>query len=281
MPYKNLPIIALTANAVNGVHEMFLECGMNDFIAKPIELSTLDRALKKWLPQQYLQMPSADEFRAREKKAADVKKNENTYFNPDNGLVYTGGDFDTYLDILDSFVRKADSKREYINELFGKKDWKNYIIEVHSLKSSACAIGAADLSELSKKLELAGKAGDYKTILDQNAELLEQYKRISITAEDYYKLNAPQKETEKIEISSVSMPELSKEKLEEYVSSIAAAADNFDGDEIVRIAAEASAYVYNGFVLKKSFDEIIALTNDFEYESVKSELEKISEMIKA
>lgn len=52
--YKNVPIIALTANAVNGVRDMYIESGFDDFIAKPIELSALDRVLKMWLPKELI-----------------------------------------------------------------------------------------------------------------------------------------------------------------------------------------------------------------------------------
>lgn len=53
--YKNVPIIALTANAVNGAKEMFLEEGMNDFIAKPISIRELSEKILDWLPFELLE----------------------------------------------------------------------------------------------------------------------------------------------------------------------------------------------------------------------------------
>jgi len=50
--YANLPIIALTANAVSGVKEMFLENGFNDFLSKPIDIVELNSILEKWLPRE-------------------------------------------------------------------------------------------------------------------------------------------------------------------------------------------------------------------------------------
>ncbi len=50
--FKTLPIVALTANAVGDVREMFLRCGMNDFLSKPIEVRELERVLRQWLPAE-------------------------------------------------------------------------------------------------------------------------------------------------------------------------------------------------------------------------------------
>lgn len=50
--FKKLPIVALTANVVGEVRKMFLENGMNDFLAKPLELSEVERVLKEWLPRE-------------------------------------------------------------------------------------------------------------------------------------------------------------------------------------------------------------------------------------
>lgn len=52
--FATLPIIALTANAISGVREMFLQAGLNDFIAKPIETQKLHSILTQWLPQEKL-----------------------------------------------------------------------------------------------------------------------------------------------------------------------------------------------------------------------------------
>jgi CheY-like chemotaxis protein len=50
--YKTVPIVALTANAVTGMREMFLENGFNDFVSKPIDLACLEGVLSRWLPEE-------------------------------------------------------------------------------------------------------------------------------------------------------------------------------------------------------------------------------------
>ena len=59
--------------------------------------------------------------------------------------------------------------KNYITNSFAKKDWSNYIIKVHALKSTSMTIGAVPLSELAKELELSGKAADYDPILQKTA----------------------------------------------------------------------------------------------------------------
>jgi len=49
--YQKLPIIALTANVVGDVRDMFLECGMNDFLSKPLDYTEIERVLREWLPR--------------------------------------------------------------------------------------------------------------------------------------------------------------------------------------------------------------------------------------
>ena len=50
----DVPVVALTANAISGMKELFLSKGMNDFISKPIELDHLNKILQKWLPPEML-----------------------------------------------------------------------------------------------------------------------------------------------------------------------------------------------------------------------------------
>lgn len=47
--YKKLPVVVLTANAIDGAREMFLEKGFNGFLTKPIDMNEVDRMLEKWV----------------------------------------------------------------------------------------------------------------------------------------------------------------------------------------------------------------------------------------
>ena len=66
--FRSLPIIALTANAVNGAREMFINSGMNDFLAKPIEVEVLDKMLRNYLPKRYIKTAELQKEAAERKK---------------------------------------------------------------------------------------------------------------------------------------------------------------------------------------------------------------------
>jgi len=284
--YRKLPIIALTANAVNGVREMFLNAGMNDFIAKPIELSALDRVLKAWLPKELMKTPTVDERYAddRRKSVSSAKpETGDELFSPETGIFYTGGDSDAYMEILEVYVRKSAEKREYIQKLFDEKSWKNYVIEVHALKSTSMTIGSKLLSERAKELELAGKSENYKLIEDKNAALMELYGRVAELGGKYLEENRSvdaAAETAEPEISAEELPEITTESVTEYIEKIREACEAFDGDEINNICAEASAYSCKGTALKPLFDEVKASADDFEYDEAKEKAEAISEKLK-
>lgn len=274
--YQKLPIIALTANAVNGVREKFLASGFNDFVAKPIELSALDRALKAWLPGRYIMPPVLVEAEAGLDKAPKAPVKDGELISVMAGLHYTGGNEDAYYEILGMYIRKAEEKRRLIDELCNQKDWKNYIIEVHALKSTSMSIGADKLSKLAKKLELAGKAGDYGVIETHNAELSELYGKVVEEGRTLMSAMEAQEDvaskTDEIEVKPIE-----EDFLREYLARLEEACANFAGDEVVQVAEEASVYCYRENALKPYMDRISACASDFEYDDALEELQKMLE----
>lgn len=94
------------------------------------------------------------------------------------GLDMTGGNVGQYREILQEFGMNTLKKTEDISRYCREKDWENYIISVHALKSTAKVIGAAELSDRALALEMAGKQGDMEQIIENTGKLLEEYERI-------------------------------------------------------------------------------------------------------
>ena len=279
--YKKLPIIALTANAVNGVREMFIQEGLNDFLAKPIELSALDRVLRYYLPKEYIQAPAATVYSGNDRRQSCNKSNYegSAMFDPDKGLMYTGGNADAYREILEMYAKKGPEKKKYIDELFEKKDWKNYIIEVHALKSTSLSIGAVKLSELAKELEAAGKAKSYGTIEKKNSILSDMYGEIIDIVNDYLGESGTTDNDADEEITELT--EISAEKLSEYVGRAKEACGGFDGEAMAAIAEEVSEYSYKGKPLKDYFGRAAELAEDFEYDNAAEEIARLETEMEA
>ncbi|MGN0608279.1 MAG: Hpt domain-containing protein, partial [Oscillospiraceae bacterium] len=164
-----------------------------------------------------------------------------------------------------------------IEKLFNEKDWKNYVIEVHALKSSSLTIGSKQLSELAKELELSGKAGNYGVIEEKNGELLALYKKVTELGKEYLgETDAPKEEAPS---ENEQLTEIAAEKAREYLNSIKDACLSFDADEAERLCGEISGCSVNGEPLKPVLDEILAAAEDFEYEAAADAAEKYAEKL--
>jgi signal transduction histidine kinase/CheY-like chemotaxis protein len=159
--YGNIPIIALTANAVSGMREMFLEKGFNDYLAKPIETAKLDDILGRWVPREKRIQP--DQPLCRE-----VFSGESTLViegvDTVKGIVLTGGTERAYRKVLSSFYRDALERLPLLERTPDEKTLSGFTTGVHALKSAAATIGAAAVSKAAAELEAAGKTGDLETI---------------------------------------------------------------------------------------------------------------------
>lgn len=177
-------MIALTANAIKGAKEMFLNRGFQDFIAKPISKVELHGILSKWIPaslKQYLDreveevLITEDDLAEIYMKDVDVRK----------ATERKGGGLDDYMELLELFLMEGKEKLKLIRRLASEKDYHNYDIETHALKSAAANIGADKLSEEAKQHEFAAKEGRYdyihenvEQLLDDYAALLSEVKRV-------------------------------------------------------------------------------------------------------
>ncbi len=279
--FKRLPIVALTANAVSGVRDMFIKNGLSDFMAKPIELSVLDRMLKNWLPDRLLQKPTAEQAKALEPVIPQKKTEEKSLVDHTKGIYYSGGDEEAYKGILATYVRSGKEKIKQISQLFNLRDWNNYIIEVHALKSTSMTIGAVELSELAKKLELAGKAKEYETIMSNQRDLLNMYTKVVDECDAYLKsFDKPKNSDSDSAIDGVEDEVSFKLELDEgmymiYIREIAKACDLYDGEEITRLCQEVSMFSYKGKSLRPYFDKVKAYADDFEFEKALNEVEDI------
>ena len=271
--YQKLPIIALTANAISGAREMYLANGFNGFITKPIELSALDRVLKQNLPEHKIKKPIAEELAQKENKEIVTSLESQKYIDTGIGLSYIGNNVVTYLSILGTYVNKGKEKFNRIGELFENEDWKNYVIEVHALKSSSLSVGAKSLSEEARKLEISGKAGDTLYIKEHHEDMMNLYEIVLKYGEEILSFNTSAKE---VTVSKEKVV-FEKEQLNEIISRIREALENFDGDEVIEIAKEAEGGFYQEENIGERIMEIGKTAADFDYDKADELLQALIE----
>jgi signal transduction histidine kinase/CheY-like chemotaxis protein len=171
-----VPIIALTANAVMGMREMFIENGFSDFLAKPIDVSKMDEILNRWIPKEKRETKAvdsgwwavgSDDRRARDRRAGDRRlgSNENQSLiipgvNTTKGIAMTGGTLSAYKQVLSLFRTDAQDRLPLLSKVPEASTLPSFVIQVHALKSASASLGAAEVSGNAARLEAAGRAGE-------------------------------------------------------------------------------------------------------------------------
>lgn len=175
---RTVVIVALTANAIQGAREMYLDNGFDEFLSKPFERIQLHELLARWIPErlkEYQENGHVKNDKVSEDDMAEIFMNG---INIRKAVKGGAGDITDYMNLLDLFYVDGMDKIPYFEELVLKGDYKNYAIETHALKSAALNIGAEALSAEAAEHEMAGKEGDENFIRDKYQRLLVDYKEV-------------------------------------------------------------------------------------------------------
>ena len=176
--YDNVPIIALTANALEETKAMFLCEGMNDFVAKPIEVKTLTEAVRNWLPPGKV-IPVT----VKKQEKQDIPNIPELDMEHAKKLM---GSSKVLWSVIENYYKSIPKKSRLIEDLVKQGDWERYTIEVHALKSASRQIGAEWIGELAECLEYAGKEGNVRLILDKTDELVTEYRSLGDILGNYF-----------------------------------------------------------------------------------------------
>ncbi|SEQ60645.1 Signal transduction histidine kinase [Lachnospiraceae bacterium NE2001] len=177
---RKTPIICLTADVIRGARERYLELGFDDYLTKPVEGAELESMILKYLPDERLRRnESNDGFISIDTEEDWIEALNAAGLDTETGIGYCGDDKELYRVVVDSFAEEEEEKTENIKKFYDAKDWKNYCIYVHSLKSGAKTIGAMELSEVAAALEAASRSEDTETIERETDRALSMYSELA------------------------------------------------------------------------------------------------------
>lgn len=176
---KDSIIIALTANAVSGVREMFIKEGFDDYLSKPVIAARLEEMIQKYLPEEIVIKTGTGQSY---EKTGFIK--ENGILDWEEGKNFCKGDEEFYKEMLQAFL---DSHYDMeLQEFYKASDFESYCIKIHSIKTNLKNIGAVEASNLALELELSFKENnDTQYVMQNHNDFILVYKEVEKAAREY------------------------------------------------------------------------------------------------
>ncbi|WED22896.1 response regulator [Vibrio sp. JC009] len=278
--FDELPIIAMTANAMSTDHEKCLEAGMNDHLAKPIDPKAVLECLVKWVKPGERQAPEGylEQLAANSEEETEETLPELAGFDTEGGMARSAGSVKTYTRMLRKF---ADSQADALEELekeVATGDLHTAERMAHTLKGLAGNIGAMELfeeaalleSHLRREHEEGNSAiSDEQAFGDKLANTAGKLKQAIETIQAAISV-----EKEQVTESS---GELDYDKLRELVDKLSQEVEDSDADAID--TAEAIDELVQGSGLQSTVKRLDEQLNDYDFEAAEETLAELKEQL--
>lgn len=219
---KDTPCIALTANAGAGAREEYIAAGFNDYLSKPVSGESLEEMLKQYLPKDKVILTAKDA--GSDSSFEGAEDDEFAVLNKLQGIDLSEaekncGSQKLLVDVVKEFLTTINTKADSIEKFAADRDYRNYTVNVHALKSSASLIGAMELSQLAAHLEDCGNSEDEAEIMNKTPELLELFRSYN---EKLSAINGDVDESE--------LPEIGEDELKNAFGDIRELVEAYDYD---------------------------------------------------
>lgn len=200
---KDTTAIVLTANAIAGSRQMYLDAGFADYLTKPLDARKLEMTVKKFLPQDKVIPVSFDSLSAASETASapgtamdddlyveeflpvDDEETVDTNLKErlgairgmdyDAALEHCAGDERILVEILQNIVVESGSRIERMRASIKNKNYESYLIDAHAIKGLMATVGLDELGAYAKKHEFAIRDNDLEFVDENYEKLINDY----------------------------------------------------------------------------------------------------------
>ena len=263
--FKQLPIIAMTANAMVGDREISLQAGMNDHINKPIDVKELYNAI-----EHHTANSITESERVLEGEHINIapKIDQNVInlltdigLNVKDALARLSDDMNLYQSLLRKFVTRQQDMGRSFTSLLTRQDIEGLITEIHSIKGLLGNLGATSLYETCIEIELQLKSkvinkSFVESFITQLSTFIDQLTEV---ANQISALNTDDSTTQKTE----NAPEMSLEERQEKISHLVTLLDEHDTESIELIGE----LINTGFPQQELLKEMLKHCQRYDFDN--------------
>ena len=196
-----IPIIAMTAHAMQGDRERCLEAGMNDYVTKPVSPQALAEALTRWLPGEDTARPTAvsaaPEVAVLAKAApvairpADADEPETVVFDRAGVVTRMMDDEDLARTVVEGFLEDIPRQIEVLRRCLDTGDAEGATRQAHTIKGASANVGGEALRAVALEMEKAGQAGDLAAAMTHMPDLESRFAQLEIAMQDFVDEQGP------------------------------------------------------------------------------------------
>ena len=168
-----IPIIAMTAHAMQGDRERCLAAGMNDYVTKPVSPQALAEALTRWLPGEDAARPT------------DADEPETVVFDRAGVVTRLMDDEDLARTMVDGFLEDIPRQIEALRSYLDAGDADGAVRQAHTIKGASANVGGEALRAAALEMEKAAQAGDLAAAMTRMPALESRFARLKVAMQDF------------------------------------------------------------------------------------------------